>query len=406
MKDKDIYDLLNEIDINEEDLEVEEMETNDIEKMKVLNNLKGKIKSSNKNKKAKKGIAVASILGIVIISSAVIYNSDSILASDIPIIKNIFNLFGYKKDFEENANQLNLYKESPNANVTINEALFDGKNIFLTYTIKTKEPMDYNLYSNVDLKIVGNESMNLISTGGSTNEEKIDDYTIIGTIHRVINDRTDYSKISKLTNNISINILFDKVNYVNFDKQNYKEGDLDYNLANGEEKTINMKLDFDINLEALESDIYSVNKEIKDEKTNLNIFMDSIAISPIAVEIKYTWDTQNVFDNYKELKENPNILTIMLNLEDDLGNKYKSISLSGGLMSGNNYIQTYFDMFDKIDKDAKKLYIKPYYHISNGEYALDEDGTTEFIEFRINDEIQQLNKKEIGKVEINLKSLK
>ena len=102
----------------EDEMEIEEMETNDIEKMKVINEVKNKIKSNEKKKKRKKGIAIASILTIGIISTSIILSSNSILAGNMNIIQNIFNMFGYNKDFEEKADKLNLYDENKYGNIT------------------------------------------------------------------------------------------------------------------------------------------------------------------------------------------------------------------------------------------------------------------------------------------------
>ena len=77
---KDIYDLLNEIDVDIENMNIEEMETNDIEKIKVLNNVKSKIKSKKKNKR-RKGIAIASVLAIGVITLNLFVSKNSILAS-------------------------------------------------------------------------------------------------------------------------------------------------------------------------------------------------------------------------------------------------------------------------------------------------------------------------------------
>ena len=57
---KDIYELLNDIDIDEKELE--EIEASEIEKGKVKRNVKQSIRMKKKMKSWKKGVAAASIL--------------------------------------------------------------------------------------------------------------------------------------------------------------------------------------------------------------------------------------------------------------------------------------------------------------------------------------------------------
>ncbi len=61
---KDIYELLNDIDIDEKELE--EIEASEIEKEKVKRNVKQSIRTKKKMKSWKKGVAAASIFSRII----------------------------------------------------------------------------------------------------------------------------------------------------------------------------------------------------------------------------------------------------------------------------------------------------------------------------------------------------
>ena len=402
---KDIYDLLNEIDVDIENMNIEEMETNDIEKIKVLNNVKSKIKSKKKNKR-RKGIAIASVLAIGVITLNLFVSKNSILASDIPIIQGIFNMFGYGQDFEKEANKINLYQENEHGRITITEALFDGKNIFLAYTIKLNEPSDDILYDGLDLQLNNVDNKALRIGGGSSGTEKIDDYTYVGTTHRSLDNLKDTELNMHLANNISIKANFEDLRVINFDNEKYKEDDIIYNIENGKESSMG-SWSFDIDLQALDSDIYNINKSVVAEDTNIDVTIDKVRKSPIGFEIRYIWDIENLPEEYKLLKENRNILTIMLKAKDDLGNEYEEIALTTSSVNENKDYG--LALFNNIDKNAKKLYVTPYYGISSsgGEVAFDANGNAQTVTtYETPEDYKSLKGIELDTIEIDLKNLK
>ncbi|MDD1371164.1 DUF4179 domain-containing protein, partial [Bacillus sp. MHSD17] len=83
---KDIYELLNDIDIDEKELE--EIETSEIEKEKVKRNVKQSIRTKKKMKSWKKGVAAASIL--VGLSVATLGIGFPTYAGGLPIVGDIF----------------------------------------------------------------------------------------------------------------------------------------------------------------------------------------------------------------------------------------------------------------------------------------------------------------------------
>lgn len=402
---KDIYDLLNEIDLDIENINIEEIKTDDIEKIKFLNNVKSKIKYKKKNKR-KKRVAIASVFVFGVITLNLFVSKNSILASDIPIIQGIFNMFGYGQDFEDKANKINLYQENEYGSITITEALFDGKNIFLAYTIKLNEPSDDILYDGLDLQLNNVDNKALRISGGSSRTEKIDDYTYIGTTHRSLSNSRDKELNMHLANNISIKANFKDLKIINFDDEKYKEDDITYNIENGKETSIG-SWNFDIDLEALNSNIYNINKNVVAEDTNIEVTLDKLRKSSIGFEVRYIWDIEKLPEKYKLLKENRNILTIMLKAKDDLGNEYENISLVTSSLNENKDYG--LALFNNIDKNAKKLYITPYYHTSSygGEAVFDENGNTKTVTtYETPEDYKGLKDIELNSIEIDLKNLK
>ncbi len=153
---KDIYELLNDINIDEN--EFEEMEVSELEKAKVKNTLKKSINKKRKMKSWKKNVVVASIL--VGLSATTFGLTFPAYAKNIPVIEDIFRFFdngrtessidsndvkdeekGLYYNYKQFSNEINLTKESNGIKITVNDAVFDGKTVTLTYSIESEQDL-------------------------------------------------------------------------------------------------------------------------------------------------------------------------------------------------------------------------------------------------------------------------
>lgn len=186
---KDIYELLNDINIDEN--EFEEMEVSELEKAKVKNTLKKSINKKRKMKSWKKNVVVASIL--VGLSATTFGLTFPAYAKNIPVIEDIFRFFdngrtessidsndvkdeekGLYYNYKQFSNEINLTKESNGIKITVNDAVFDGKTVTLTYSIESEQ--DLGEHAGTTLPKI--EGMNAL--GGTDRTTKIDTNKYVG----------------------------------------------------------------------------------------------------------------------------------------------------------------------------------------------------------------------------------
>ncbi|MGY3313013.1 hypothetical protein ACV242_001509 [Peribacillus simplex] len=150
---KDIYELLNDMDIDE--TEFKEMEVTELEKAKIKRSLKKSISKKKKMKRWQKNVLAASI--IFGLSTATIGFSFTASAKSIPLIGDIFSFLGNGKtglyddikntgkglygDYKAYSNEIGLTEESNGLTFTINDAIYDGKTVTITYTIESEEDL-------------------------------------------------------------------------------------------------------------------------------------------------------------------------------------------------------------------------------------------------------------------------
>ena len=142
---KDIYELLNDVDIDES--EIDTMDVSEFEKEKVKKHLR-KLLKKNKGWK-KKGLIAAALCCAVIGSIGAVGIKNPAYAAEIPIVGDIFRFLdngrtGVYDKYKENANEINVTKESNGVAITIKDAIFDGKTITYTYEIKSDKDLGKN----------------------------------------------------------------------------------------------------------------------------------------------------------------------------------------------------------------------------------------------------------------------
>lgn len=329
---KDIYELLNDVDIDEN--EIDEMEVLDIEKANVKKHLK---KSLKKNKAWKKKGLIAAILCCAIIGSVGIVGiTNPAYAAQIPIIGDIFRLLdngrtGVYDKYKENANEINVTKESNGVAITIKDAIYDGKTLSYTYEMRGDRDLGKHAF------IFEYEGGQI----GSSHIEKVGENTYIG--------QYNIKNIEQGKDQINC-----KLNIRKIDVQGAKSGDF----------YLEGKWDFNIHLKAIESDKGIINKGI--EKDGIGVNIDSISRTKMSFIINYSNRVP------KELMDKWLLTTLNIEAKDDLGNIYTGVS-NGSHGDGEN--MTYSTTFGKLDESATKLVITPKMSLANIETEkMDEAG--------------------------------
>ncbi|WP_252250715.1 DUF4179 domain-containing protein [Clostridium sp. ZBS13] len=167
----DIYDMLNEVNINIDDYEKEDF--NDLEKKKIKYNLK---KSISKKKPLKRGMIAA--VAIVALTIGML-GSDigvSALSKVSYIINNdIASFLGIERNLDEYKTVINKSITDKGITVQLNEVILDGDEMTVSCNISSDQKLEEDESSVPDCNIYINGKK--MSTGAGGGAEKIDEYT-------------------------------------------------------------------------------------------------------------------------------------------------------------------------------------------------------------------------------------
>ena len=327
---KDIYELLNDVDIDAN--EIDTMEVTDIEKLRVKKALR---KAINKNKSwNKKAIIAASLFFALIGSILFIGVSNPAYATNIPIVGDIFRFLdngktGVYDKYKENANEVNITKESNGNTVTIKDAIFDGRTLSYTYEIKSNTDLGEN--PTLDSSSIKIENYYGGLTG-SSGTQRVDKNTYVGKDTYTMDEQR-----KKINFQLKIKSIAD--------------------LMGGEStqsKQIRGNWKFRISLPALLSTKQAVNKGTGKDGIKVNI--DSISKNTATFSINFSQSiTRKVKEKWFDVGTD-------LEIKDNLGNVYKGEGNGG---SGNDTTLNCRITFGKLDAKANQLIITPKIHMSN-----------------------------------------
>lgn len=330
---KDIYEILNDVDIDENEIEI--MQVSDIEKANVKRYLK---KSLKKNKGwKKKGLVAAALCCVVIGSVGAVGITNPAYAAEIPVVGDIFRFLdngktGVYDKYKENSNEINVTKVSNGISITIKNAIYDGETLSYTYEIKGDKDLGKRVF------ISGYES----GFEGGSHTEKVGANTYIG--------QFNIRNICKEQDGVSCKIDIRKLKV-------WKENDKSYEVKG--------VWDFNIDLKAVESKKEIINRGIEKEGINVNI--DSISKTKMSFIIYYSDRVP------RELIDKWFFTSLKIEAKDDLGDIYEGVVNGGHGEDESN--MTYSETFGKLDENATKLIITPKMHLCNID---DEEGEIKF----------------------------
>ncbi|MBD1372277.1 DUF4179 domain-containing protein [Hazenella sp. IB182357] len=330
---KDIYELLNEVDIDVD--AIEEMDVSRSEKSHFKRKLKKEIRKQKKSYQWKRIlVAAVAVLGLGFTSFYITFPA---YAQNLPLIRDIFRLVNYDngvyKDYNQASTPLNISVETDGIKCTINEAIYDGENILITYTIKSDRDLGEDismLYDNVEIQ------------GGSRpsymSEEvtKIDQNTYVGV-----------QKLSKVVKNgdIPMNVTAHVAKITTYDQGAIEE------VRNAEDIDVNWK--FSIKPVELAGETLAINQHL--ESGGANLFINHLRITPMSFMINYRLE---ITTQAREKWENTHV---ELEVKDDLGNHYVG---SDNGHSGEQYNLTMSNTYKQLNEKARKLIITPRLHFS------------------------------------------
>lgn len=147
-------------------------------KRKVKRNVKQSIRMKKKMKSWKKGVAAASIL--VGLSVATLGIGFPTYAGGLPIVGDIFRFLdngrtGLYENYKEFSTELNMTRESNGVKVTINDAVFDGRTITITYSIESEKDLGEKPFPFGSPQVMG-----FNGGGGSSDVTKVGEGKYVG----------------------------------------------------------------------------------------------------------------------------------------------------------------------------------------------------------------------------------
>ncbi|GIN96597.1 ECF-type sigma factor negative effector [Siminovitchia terrae] len=343
---KDIYELLNDVDLDEN--EYKEMEVSEWEKAQIKKTVKRSIKK-RKAKRWKKNVVTAAIVtGLSVATFGLTFPTH---ASNVPIIGDIFRFLdngrtGLYENYKEYSTEMNLSQESNGIKVTINDAVYDGKTVSLTFSLESDRDLGDDPY------LEGN--LDILETSGGTGMyhiSKVGDSQYVGLITGSTFDGEEKDHVKVKWEIDSILLPTDK---------NIK-GTWDFALA----------------LDAPAKDTHIIDQSV--EQKGVKVSVGKVSVTPMSLTVYYE---QMVSE---EIKKKWHAVDVDITIKDDLGNDYSGEG-NGGSSDSDNYHINWSKTFEKIDPNATKLIITP--HVEMYEYTPENFGgakvtTEETTEVRI-----------------------
>ncbi len=319
---KDIYELLNDTTID--DNEFEEMEVTEFEKTKVKSTLKKSITKKKKRRGWKMNVVAAAV--VVGLSTATLGLTFPAYAGNIPIIGDIFRFLdngktGLYDNYKEYSTEMNMTQESNGIKITINDAVFDGKTVAITYSIESDHDLgeEPTIFDTANVK--GSNGMT-----GSSHISKIDDYHYVGL------DRITPTGLT--SENIDLKWKINKLLLIDMDKE------------------IKGNWKFAFSLKATDSQIQLTNQSVEQNGVTVNI--EKVAFTPMSFIVHYNQKAnQQVQDNWHRAD-------VELEIKDDLGHVYSGEGNGGS--GQDKYAMNWSKTFEKLDPNATKLIVTP--HVS------------------------------------------
>lgn len=340
-EDKNIYDLLCEIEVDLDEYQKEEI--TEIEKMK----LKKQFRKANKNRNYKKYISVASaaIISLGIISQTKIGAYAYSALEDIAEVVKI--ALGVDNKIDEYSSYINQSVTRRGLTLKIEDVILDGNELIIHMNRKYNKELKENEYLDIvgeHLYVNGKQTYGS-ATGyyGKINESEQD--FIIG-----------YKLPKEYKGDVNIKLRI-----------------IDFAIGKDDDSNYFKRLigpwtfKFKVNGDKLNQDTKNIKlKENIKLDTGATIKLESYRGNIISQKIKLT------MTGHKNIESGKNAIEIVLKGRDNLGNKVDFIPIQGILDSkSQQYIYEYDDTLREFNENAKKLELTPYLLIfddSTGDY--------------------------------------
>lgn len=323
---KDLYELLNDVDIDENDfLEIEVTET---ERQKIKSSLKKSIRRRRKGLSWKNAAAAAALAGLSVIIIGLAFPA---YAANIPVVGDIFRFLeggttGIYDKYKENSTEIALSKESHGIEVALNDAVFDGKTVAITYTIES----EYDLGDEHELE----------------REPFVQPFLLI----KGEQGWTGFSRLSKVDENHYVGITTATTNKFIEKKGISVELHMPSIRTKNKQKEIKGDWKFNLDLKATENNVQMVDQY--SEQGGIKVEVDKITVTPMSFIVYYSQlVSQEALSNWPNADVN-------LEIKDELGNIYSG-EVYGGWSDEEKEVHGFSKTYGELNPKAAKLIITP-----------------------------------------------
>lgn len=192
MDNKELLDMLDDLNIDECEFDNINVELNDLEKKRIKKTYRKAIK--NKSFGFKK-IAMVAGLSIMVCTGA--FYASPVKASNIPVLSNIYEILGVYNEYTDYSQYVGISQEVQGGKYTIEEMLVTPYRSLIAIRITGNEPLKENAFNNF---IVSSSIGDAHFESATSSAHKIDDYNMVQIIEAKYNSRIP----EKTTVNIAI----------------------------------------------------------------------------------------------------------------------------------------------------------------------------------------------------------
>ncbi|MEG6523786.1 DUF4179 domain-containing protein [Desulfotomaculum sp. 1211_IL3151] len=349
---KDIYEYFNEINIDPSELA--EAEVDELEKARVKKMVREKIAQTSQpvglKKRWRKSKAMVAVAAITIMLAGIsgFGLAFPVHAKEVPVVGDIFRFLdggrtGVYDLYQESALDINMIKADNGIELTLNQGVYDGRTLALTYTIKTKEDLGEELYVRDHLHVRGVTGM----TGGAQ-VRRVSPGVYVG--------QNNYSFPGEKVPRDTLSFRWSV------------SGVSSLGRVEQEIKTIDCRLNYSVALKTLAYKEVMIEKN-QDRVQNVAVSAKQLSLTPI-----------NTILHYSEISPNNLSRSVQLDwkIKDDLGNVYEYEGNGGqGQVGAETTEMEYSITFKPLDPKAKTLLITPtlkLYPTKGGGVSIDENG--------------------------------
>lgn len=256
------------------------------------------------------------------------------VASQIPLVKNIISYFAsdnaiYEK-YSEFATEIGHTQVSNEASVMIENAVYDGKSLTVSYAIETEIDLGLNPYTSGRFDIEGSSGMS-----GSSSIRKISDTTYVG-----IENITPHFD-NTAPDQIEVN--WQPKTFINQDTNTEISGDWEFNFT----------------LTKLDNEIQVVNQSVTAH--GVAVVVSSLEKNEMSTVIEF----ESVVEDEDILKKWPYVSVQFETIEDNLGNTYV-VNGNGGRSDDRGVSFKSSATIKAIEPNAKSLKLVPIIYFSLG----------------------------------------